>query len=238
MLKRINEMEVNLETQSAPLAFRRQADANSPLHWRFMQAAQYSDEWVELRGGKDKSRLIGKFTSFYICRGKLGSPTDFCWSVIPSKEWERKMEDPLASKQRWYCNSCGARYKTAWGMLIEILTADAVMYVQADIPDMNVEDIRAMYLEDRLKPTDPEDLYARIRDLAPVTTNLLRPMEPSEQWNTEKPFNPRVYKFVSPDVFAQVPKFSWHQVFNFDPKALMDTSEADSAGAMSSGAGS
>ncbi len=230
-------MEEQMEVDAAPLAFREKCEPNSEMHWRYMQAAQYSDEWVELKsGGARRNKTVGRFTSYYICRSgstMSGSLAEKCWSIIPSKDWMTRFDDPLASKQRWYCPCCSAKYKATWGMLIEILADGQVVYVLADCPDTNCEDVRAMYLEAKHKPKDPEDLYEKVKHVMPFTTNLIRKMNPNEQYDTSRPFNPRVYKFTDPDVLETIPKFSWHQIFNFDPSSTMlkddETSSVDTA---------
>eukprot|EP00969_Alexandrium_andersonii_P337367 14910786-Alexandrium_andersonii.AAC.1 len=43
-----------------------------------------------------------------------------CGTVIPAKAWHRMNPDIGASGQRWYCLCCGCKYKTAFGMLVEV----------------------------------------------------------------------------------------------------------------------
>ena len=56
-------------------------------------------------------------------------------------------EDECATGQRWYCKICSARYKTKFGMLIEIRNYQHVYFALTKCPNMDIEDVRAMHLE-------------------------------------------------------------------------------------------
>ena len=59
--------------------------------------------------------------AFYICEWTPDEgKTEECHTLILSKVWGRKHEDPLKRKQKWYCKICGTKYKTYYGMLVEI----------------------------------------------------------------------------------------------------------------------
>ena len=71
-----------------------------------------------------------------------------CNHVTASKEWLRRHKDPAATGQRYYCKAeeCKARYKTAWGTLIEIYdnAKENYYYMKAPVPDDHVHDILAL----------------------------------------------------------------------------------------------
>ena len=46
LLRAINDYERKMEAAELPLAFQTKCKPGSEEHWRFMQAAQYSDEWI------------------------------------------------------------------------------------------------------------------------------------------------------------------------------------------------
>ena len=64
---------------------------------RFVNAADYSDEWAE------------GFRAWYICRANQGEGWGSFNTFISSKHWDRFRDDPMATGQRWYCGNCGAR---------------------------------------------------------------------------------------------------------------------------------
>jgi hypothetical protein len=178
-----------------------------------MQAAQYSDEWV--CHSDAKGVVISAFRSFYICQAH----TDRCMTVTPSKLWKPKHEDPLASQQRWYCACCGAKYKTSFGMVVEIQVTghDDVYYVRAEIPPENLDDLRGLYLEETLKPSSPEDLYQKLQKVVPQRNETMRAITRADLW-PGKELVPGVCK-ISALVYDDLPEFKWQQIMNFaDPK--------------------
>ena len=72
------------------------------------------------------------FRSYYTCQS--GGEGYECLTVITSKAWRRRFEDPLATKQRWKCTWCGAKYKTWMGVIIEIKKDGVFYYLKAEIP--------------------------------------------------------------------------------------------------------
>lgn len=211
LMEKIRDVEEKMEATELPLAFQTVCQPGSETHWRYMQAAQYSDEWV---CNKDsKGQVLSAFRSFYIC---LAGGADYpCYTVIPSKTWSTKHEDPLASKQRWYCICCGACYKTKFGMVIEIEIRGQFYYVKAPIPPENLEDTRAMYLEQTLAPKSPEDLLQKLKDVAPHRNAILSPITMADVYGGGKTkFDPNTFK-IKADAYQALQDFDWQQIMNF-----------------------
>eukprot|EP00974_Lingulodinium_polyedra_P119752 11172352-Lingulodinium_polyedra.AAC.1 len=60
---------------------------------------------------------------FYVCLGKTGPDWEDprCKTAIASAAiWDRLRDDPLAVGQRWYCKRCPTRYKTSFGIVVEL----------------------------------------------------------------------------------------------------------------------
>jgi hypothetical protein len=108
------------------------------------------------------------FRSFYICQAGGANP---CLTAISSETWATKHDDPLASKQRWYCICCGALYKTKFGTIIEIEFEGQFYYVKAFIPPDN---LRARRFEQ--PPTSREDLLDTLKNVAPHASRIMRPI--------------------------------------------------------------
>ena len=166
-----------------------------------MQASQYSDEWAYNENN---------FRSFYICLAGGQHP---CNTVIPSKTWSTKHKDPLATKQRWYCICCGAKYLVKFGMVIEIQVDGTSSYVKADIPPDNLEDLRAMKLEQTLQPKDPDHLFAMLKLVTPQKSAILRPITQDEVLDKTK-FDKNAFK-IDASAYKQLPHFEWQQIMNF-----------------------
>eukprot|EP00969_Alexandrium_andersonii_P278837 12323819-Alexandrium_andersonii.AAC.1 len=60
-----------------------------------------------------------------------------------SSKWARLHEDPLANKQRWYCNVCGQSFKVAYGVICEFAQGpdEPVLWCRATVPDDPFKDI-------------------------------------------------------------------------------------------------
>ncbi len=173
------------------------------------KAAQYSDEWVTLKCGE-----TGHFRAFYLCMA--GGADHPCGTVILNKVWLTRHEDPLKPKQRWHCVCCRSRYKTAFGMLTETHFKGLHYFALAEIPGQDVEDIRAIDLEDRVQPTSPENLYEALTDVQPFVGDLIRPVERHELLPDMEGYG--IYKITDLKALAELPKFEWTQLFNFKKK--------------------
>ena len=172
----LDEME-KLEVDDKYLAF----ESKGPEQQHdFILASSYSDEWTEIKNGK--GQVVGGICSWYVCRARTGWDDNKqchaeCMSVIPSKDWDRKFEDPLASKQKWYCH-CAAKYNATWGQLVELKRVNAAgelerFYMKAEVPTWDAEDVRAMYHEATMDPASPMELYNNVKRVVPTVSNLI-----------------------------------------------------------------
>ena len=210
LMERIHAHELEMEATELPLAFQTVCQPGSETHYRYMQAAQYSDEWV--CNTDSKGQVLSAFRSFYICKAGGADP---CYTVIPSKTWSTKHEDPLATKQRWYCNCCGAMYKTRFGMVIEIEIRGQFYYVKSAIPPDNLEDTRAIFLEQTLAPTSPEDLLFKLKDVAPHRSAIFRPITRDDVYGGGKTkYDPNAFK-ITGEAYRKLQEFDWQQIMNF-----------------------
>ena len=115
LVMEIDEAEKNFMSLCEPLAFGDKARNRKEL-FRFMSAADYSDGWMEVK--TSKGRLVGGFSSFYICRA--GHEFSKCNSLILNKDWVREPQDMMASRQKRKCCCCGTGYLREFGMVVEI----------------------------------------------------------------------------------------------------------------------
>ena len=211
LMERIHAHEEKMEATELPLAFQTVCQPGSEKHYRYMQAAQYSDEWVCNLDAK--GQVTSAFRSFYICMA--GGADNTCYTVIPSKVWATKHVDPLAPKQKWYCNCCGAVYRTKFGMIIEIEIRGQFYYVKAQIPPDNLEDTRAMYLEQTLAPTSPEDLLDKLKNVAPHRSAIFRLITRADVYGGGKTkFDASTFK-ITGEAYSKLQEFDWQQIMNF-----------------------
>jgi hypothetical protein len=166
----------------------------NPHQWRL--ASDYSERMV--------SSVVGEFNYYFVC--KAGGVNNICWTMINSKNWTQFFEDPIADKQRWYCKVCRARYKTGFGVLIEIVQKDTVKYMMADYPPDSIGDVRAAAMErEHSNASTPAELFAAVPNLVPAGKLLLRLVEEG------------VYGITSPDELLSCGTFKWAQMFNLKP---------------------
>ena len=91
-------------------AFAHLGDASE--QWKMVMAADYADEWYNIPGSQVHLR------TYYICNRLWGY--ERCHTATLSASWKRRHDDPVATKQRWYCPVCESRYTPNNGVLAEM----------------------------------------------------------------------------------------------------------------------
>ena len=161
----------------------------------YCRAADYANEWF--------GTLEQKLRVYYVCRA--GAAEWPCDTLILSKQWHRIHEDPLAPKQRWYCEECHAKYKTRYGVVCELQMGDGnLRYCSAEIPAQGIMEAKFMSVEHIQGPVQtPEELYANIPIVTPLATvGTIKETGKSGH-----------YKFVGMKM-AELPSMIWEQLFN------------------------
>jgi hypothetical protein len=207
--------KVELLTCETPLL----AFKNDPDQRRKWFATTYSDEWCGVMGGW--------FRSYYGCfngcdwNGEQPVMTKgCCGTLIPSKLWNTKFEDPLAESQRWYC-WCTKRHSASWGQVVEIMTLSGkLLYCWATVPPDTIQDIRALKIERELgKQATAEEIYDSLPVIPPQQTEgciQVHPLAPRCRPGEERFFT------MEEDFFNKLPKFEWYQIFNMTGAPMMD----------------
>jgi hypothetical protein len=230
LIEQMENLYDEIDRTCRPLAFADRVDASIPptvpnceqarerLQWEYMLAAQYGDLWSEVVDSR--GQRVGAFMSYFCC---LAGPVwERCGTVMDSKSWSRLHDDPLKPRQRWYCNCCLGRYRTRFGVVIEVLTPPTATcpqgswhYMRAEVPDGDMEDVKAMRLESVLDPENPRDLFDRLPEATPsLAGGMLRKAYPHEMASGKEAFAAQTFKIVDVDAFYALPKFPWKQVFS------------------------
>ena len=165
------------------------------------RAADYTDEWFKV---KDTSSAGGHISLrvFYICNRKIGDGK--CSTLITSGNWARKFEDPLATKQVWYCTVCGAKYKVANGVMIEMVDGGTHRYLRASFPEHGLQQVKWTAIQEaHSTAATPQDLLATIPAAAIHPNSVIQPI----------PGLPGSYTFHGP-AFDNVPHFEWGKLFS------------------------
>ena len=147
----------------------------------------------------------GAFRVYYVCmRGSVDHP---CCTLILSKQWSTLHDDHMASPQRWYC-SCGARYRTKFGVVCEIVVGpNDVRYCRAECPDYDMKDIKFMTFEEQFGQRDmsPQELCDALPGFQPMNRGVFL---------QEIPTNPGHYHFDR-NMFEDLgPMMEWHDIFH------------------------
>ena len=97
-------------------------------------------------------------------------------------------------------------------------------YMRAEVPDWNIEDIRAMDLEDRVATKDdtPETFLARIQKVVPTVDQLVVPRPDGVGWAGHSEEGHSNLMFSSQAVWDSLPEFKWYQIFNMVGHRLED----------------
>jgi hypothetical protein len=166
---------------------------------KWCKAADYSDTLFQ--------NEEGEFNVYYTCMRKWDAEgKERCNTAIRSDLWDRLKNDPLATKQRWYC-SCGARYMTKYGVLVEIVGFSGgkrtAMYARAEFPPQDMQDLKCLCVRQMLRPCiTPEELMSSLPKLKIVATQ--------ELFNETKEGH---YKFNG-QILDELPELEWYQLYN------------------------
>jgi hypothetical protein len=203
LLQQLQQLEKDIDAAESPVAWGRHPPKVSE---EFAVASSYFDEWQ--RTGQVWLR------SWYICS---------CGCVQSSLTWRRRFAAlEGVSKQRWYCQACGRRYKTAMGQLVEFAENGAdpeqTFWSLATIPPPAVEDLRGMKCEEEIAPRTPQGLLDAIEQHVPVQGSILRLAKRDDLWEPDAVDWEEKLKgmcFLKPNARAlleQRPFFDWNQI--------------------------
>ena len=210
MMIRLEELDQEMERNSAPLAF-----ADKPDQEEWVAACTYSDQWVELENGR------GFIRAWYICTHTKKGTVPPCCTLISSKRWRRKIDTVLWAKgQAYYCLACDCKYNHNFGMLVQFMVRGVSIFIRADVPNFDLEDVRAMYMETQKKyasmPTARE-LFNSLPALMPTDAEgLMRPAVASDMYDPTDPKYiadiPYTMKIWSLDRINALPAFKWDTI--------------------------
>jgi hypothetical protein len=126
-----------MERNSAPLAV-----ADKPDQEEWVTVGTYSDQWVELENGR------GFIRAWYICTHTKRNSVPPCCTLISSKRWRRNIDTLFWAKgQAYYCLACNCKSNHNFGMLVQFMVRGVSIFIRADVPNFDLEDVRAMYME-------------------------------------------------------------------------------------------
>ena len=81
--------------------------------------------------------------------------------MTESQHWDMFKPDPMATAQRWYCPVCNKKYKTTFGVIVDITGLagpNGGHYAHAEFPPQALLDGEFTMLERELEAyTTPED---------------------------------------------------------------------------------
>ena len=178
LMQRLEALDLEIEENSKALAFSSKVDQDA-----WVTACTFSDEWVCL----EKNR--GYIRAWFVCLHTQKNTVPPCAFLTSSKKWRRKHEQYDAKGQRYYCLSCGCLYSHNFGMLVEFMVGGTSTYLRAPVPSFDIEDVRAMYMESRLKPkASALELFRSLPPLMPDNCEgMLREARPDEMYEPGDP---------------------------------------------------
>jgi hypothetical protein len=161
-----DKLEIDFETK----VYKTRAFEGHAEKDRMQAAADYSDRWFVSKGAS--------FNVFYICLAGGATP---CCTLIEAKAWDTLWTDPLHTKQRWYCKQCRAKYKTKFGVLVEIVCDLRGFYCKAELPPVDLMDAKWMKVQEDYKQYDtPEALLDALPTVKPIAAERLFKKTPYE----------------------------------------------------------
>ncbi len=149
----------NLEIDFENTLYKQRAFADHETPHLMRNAADYSDRWFSQ--GKREFRV------YYIC---IAGGTEYpCNTVIEAMAWDRLKKEMEATGQRWYCKVCHAKYKTRYGVLVEIINGRQACYCLGDLPPFDIQDAKLMKIEETFKQfTTPQELLDALPSIKPL----------------------------------------------------------------------
>ena len=145
----------------------------------------------------------GKFAAYYICRWSAPG-WEPCNTLITSKDWYRKHENPLATGQKWYCPICETKYKTKYGMLVELkLRTGEIGLLKAPITNDLSKDIKFMSVQQQHSAAESaQDLFDSIPSVEPIMRDTV--FTPT----TKK----GVFRFRN-ELYQDLPELDWNKLW-------------------------
>ena len=177
---------------------RRAFDSHGAKQASMCKAADYHDQWYNTEDAQ--------LRVFYICKaGHAASP---CLTVTLSTGWDDLLkEDRLRTGQRWYCPRCKARYAPRMGLIMELCLKEHVYYLSASFPDADMQDVKAMAVEQNIGTVDSAlDVLACVIRAEPLNQeDVLKPLlNLPDSWQMDKA------------CFESLPKLDWNQLYNLN----------------------
>jgi hypothetical protein len=183
-------LEINFEET----LYKQRAFADHATPHLMRNAADYSDRWF-----KDDVR---EFRVYYICLA--GGTVWPCNTVIEAMAWDRLKDEMEATGQRWYCKCCRAKYKTRFGVLVEMINGNQACYCMAELPPADIQDAKLLKIEETFKQfTTPQELLDALPTIKPLARGDFLKETPHEGH----------YAFNA-TMMAGLESMSWSQLYN------------------------
>ena len=140
-----------------------------------------------------------------------------CNVAIPSKLWDRKIEDPMARNQSYYCH-VNHKHNASWGQIVEIMTLSGkLLYAWAEVPSSHIQDIRAMKIERDCPNMTADQIFESLPVIPPQTHSEIT-VHPTANRGLQTPR----YFSMRPEFFNELSVFKWHQIFNMTGAPLRE----------------
>ena len=140
---------------------------------------------------------------FYDC--EAGGKGYECCTMILSKHWGQLHKEFTATGQRWYCKRCGTRYRTKFGVIIEIVIKGVPYYARATFPEGDWLDVKFLAVE---RAFSGYSSGQALLDALPEVKPLDKGMVLEEVKGMEG-----VYRY-SMKMFAGIPLMEWDNFYN------------------------
>jgi hypothetical protein len=195
IMKKVDDF--NNDTDKEYMAFK--DPVTKQVDWQKWTASTYHDEI--------QSNHNGSFRYWFICLCNFGYG-EVCGTLILSKKWGRKFQDPGASKNKWKCTVCNGNYSSNWGVIIEISEqtpeGPLLHYMKAPIPTESYLDIKAKEIQETVakNAATSRAVYNSIPMFAPAVSSLIGVI------NEEK----GQYKFLDKNAYKTLPLWSWNDI--------------------------
>jgi hypothetical protein len=111
----------------------------------------------------------GLFSYYFICKSNYRGTGEPCHRIVYWGKWTSSGVE-MGNTQRMYCPFCNTKYKTSFGILVEILAHGKTFYCLADFPPDCFFSYGTLLVQTtRLKVNTPEELLAVFPNMTPAS---------------------------------------------------------------------
>jgi hypothetical protein len=112
----------------------------------------------------------GLFSYYFICKSNYRGTGEPCHRIVYWGKWTSRGFCMEKANQQMYCPCCSTKYRTSFGILVEIVAHGSTFYCLSEFPPDCFFSYGSLLVQTtRLKVNTPEELLAAIPNMTPAS---------------------------------------------------------------------